>query len=613
MIKKFLFISFALSTLSACGGGSDSNKDQGIKVQGSVVADAYLFDDEALAQVNSRRGTSYSAENGEQGEAELDIWHVCGDVYNSLIEPSLYNQDYDQDGMAETNLTDDAGNLYYNIDLNGDKLGELNIVTAREGIYLNVDMSCDAKADINIDKDFDGISDLNIDVDGDMVADRLIDIDGDGEPDFSYTDSDGVSLAGVKVQLQGKYGEFETVTDDNGKFSFDRIPTGTYTLKADDIALDGSNIWTRTLVEIEEFDDSIGAFRMHQDPIITEVNLNHEAKHQGFWQDFHWYSSDINTEYAVGDSVWVELKAEDPNNRPITAKFSVNYRPETEKVVIGNGVYQYQHTITKADTFEYMISIFAELSNDDGFFGLDGTTDARASMQFMMADYVEPEEFEVETVTVGDERFDNPPDSTYMLVEVKQPIAIDGSVQIDIEVTGPDERITEFHVVGRKDSTTELPKGDNFLFEADIAYPHYNYEIQYFTYSDFLAEREEVVIKIPLDTQLKPTIVDDLLIDGVTATDVMVRVDHTYQLKALYTDPQDDVVQCRFEKAGNHNVGGNGDYIISDWGSCQVEYTFKEVDAVAQFNLNAYVRNSDGIVVWESYDDLKWYKVSVTK
>ncbi|MBL4912644.1 carboxypeptidase-like regulatory domain-containing protein [Shewanella schlegeliana] len=613
MMKKALLVSFTVSALTACGGGGSESEQSGGQVLGSVVADAYLFDDKALARVNSRRGTNYSAENGEQGESELATWHVCGAAYNALIEPALYNKDYNNDGVADTNLTDDEGNLYYNIDLNGDKVAELNLLTDRDGIYLNVDMSCDAKADVNIDQNFDGISDLNIDVDGDMQADRLIDIDGDGKPDFSYTDSDGVSLAGVTVQLKGKYGEFEAVTDDNGQFSFERIPTGTYTLKADDIALDGSNIWTRTLVEIEEFDDSIGAFRMHQDPIITEVNLNHEAKHQGFWQDFHWYSSDINTEYAVGDTVWVELKAEDPNNRPITTKFSVNYRQETEEVVNGNGVYQYQHTITEADTFEYMISVFAQLSNDDGFFGLDGTTDAQASMQFMMADYIEPEELEVETVTVGAEVFDNPPDSTYMLVEVQQPIAIDGSVQIDIEVTGPDERIAEFVVAAKDEANAITAKGDSFVFDASLAQSRYVYEIQYITYIDFLNEREEVFIKIPLDTQLKPALVDDLLIDGVTATDVMARVGQSYQLQALYTDPQDDIVECRFEKAGNHNVGGNGDYIISDWGPCQVEYTFKEEDAVAQFNLNAYVRNSDGIVVWSNYDDHKWYNVSVTK
>ncbi|GIU32747.1 hypothetical protein TUM4433_26150 [Shewanella schlegeliana] len=612
-MKKALLVSFTVSALTACGGGGSESEQSGGQVLGSVVADAYLFDDKALARVNSRRGTNYSAENGEQGESELATWHVCGAAYNALIEPALYNKDYNNDGVADTNLTDDEGNLYYNIDLNGDKVAELNLLTDRDGIYLNVDMSCDAKADVNIDQNFDGISDLNIDVDGDMQADRLIDIDGDGKPDFSYTDSDGVSLAGVTVQLKGKYGEFEAVTDDNGQFSFERIPTGTYTLKADDIALDGSNIWTRTLVEIEEFDDSIGAFRMHQDPIITEVNLNHEAKHQGFWQDFHWYSSDINTEYAVGDTVWVELKAEDPNNRPITTKFSVNYRQETEEVVNGNGVYQYQHTITEADTFEYMISVFAQLSNDDGFFGLDGTTDAQASMQFMMADYIEPEELEVETVTVGAEVFDNPPDSTYMLVEVQQPIAIDGSVQIDIEVTGPDERIAEFVVAAKDEANAITAKGDSFVFDASLAQSRYVYEIQYITYIDFLNEREEVFIKIPLDTQLKPALVDDLLIDGVTATDVMARVGQSYQLQALYTDPQDDIVECRFEKAGNHNVGGNGDYIISDWGPCQVEYTFKEEDAVAQFNLNAYVRNSDGIVVWSNYDDHKWYNVSVTK
>ncbi|MCK8044460.1 carboxypeptidase-like regulatory domain-containing protein [Shewanella sp. 1CM18E] len=611
MIKKFLLVPLALSVLSACGGGGSSESEpSGGQVLGSVVADAYLFDDKALARVNSRRGSNYSAENGEQGEAELDTWHVCGDAYNSLVNPSLYNQDYNNDGVADTNLTDDKGNLYFNIDLNGDKLTELNILTSREGIYLNVDMTCDAKADINIDKDFDGISDLNIDVDGDMVADRLIDIDGDGEPDFSYTDSDGVSLAGVKVLLQGKYGEFETITDDNGKFSFERIPTGSYTLKADDVALDGSNIWTRTIVEIEEFDDSIGAFRMHQDPIITQVNVNNESHQKGFWQDFSWYSSDIETEYAVGDSVWVEVTVEDPNNRPVVGKFNVDSDLGTEEVVTGSGVYQYQHTITAKDADEYMVSIMAELSNDDGFFGLNGMTDVMFGAQFMMADYVETEELEVETVTVGEEVFNNPPDSTYMQVEVQKPIAIDGSVQIDIEVTGPDERITEFHVVGRKDSTAELPKGDSFLFEADSAYPHYTYEIQYLTYNDFLNEREEVYIRIPLDTQLKPAMVDNLLIDGVVATDVMARVGHTYQLKALYSDPQNDVVQCRFEKGGNHSAL---DSVISDWGVCEVGYTFKEEDAVEQFNIRVNIRNSDGIVTWDYYDDLETYDVSVTK
>ncbi|WP_169731772.1 carboxypeptidase-like regulatory domain-containing protein [Shewanella fidelis] len=609
-MKKALFVSFAVSALTACGGGGSESEQSGGQVLGSVVADAYLFDDKALARVNSRRGTNYSAENGEQGEAELATWHVCGDTYNSLIAENLYNQDYDQDGVADTNLTDDKGNLYYNIDLNGDKLAELNTLTSREGIYLNVDMNCDAAADVNIDNNFDGISDLNIDVDGDMVADRLIDIDGDGKPDFSYTDSDGVSLAGVKVLLQGKYGEFETTTDDNGKFSFERIPTGSYTLKADDVALDGSNIWTRTIVEIEEFDDSIGAFRMHQDPIITQVNVNNEQTLTGLWQQFSWWSNDIETEYTVGDTVSVEVTVEDPNNRPVTGKFEVGLRPGSEQVITGSGVYHYQYTITEKDSEEYSISVVAQLSNDDGFFGFDGITDVEAYISFLMADYVESEALEVETVTVGDEVFDNPPDSTYMLVEVQQPIAIDGSVQIDVEVTGPDERVAEFHIVGRKDSTAPLPKGDSLLFEADSAYPQYIYEIQYITYSDYLVESEEVVIKIPLDTKLKPAMVDSLLINGVTATDVMARVGQTYQLKALYSDPQNDVVECRFEKAGNHSTL---DSLVSDWGACEVDYTFKDEDAVDQFNFRVLVRNSDGIITWDNYDDLKWYDVSVTK
>ncbi|MDR8522536.1 carboxypeptidase-like regulatory domain-containing protein [Shewanella fidelis] len=608
-MKKALFVSFAVCALTACGGGSESEQS-GSQVLGSVVADAYLFDDKALARVNSRRGTNYSAENGEQGESELATWHVCGDTYNSLIAENLYNQDYDQDGVADTNLTDEKGNLYYNIDLNGDKLAELNTLTSREGIYLNVDMNCDAAADVNIDNNFDGISDLNIDVDGDMVADRLIDIDGDGKPDFSYTDSDGVSLAGVKVLLQGKYGEFETTTDDNGKFSFERIPTGSYTLKADDVALDGSNIWTRTIVEIEEFDDSIGAFRMHQDPIITQVNVNNEQTLTGLWQDFTWYSSDIETEYAIGDTVSVEVIVEDPNQRPITAKFSADLELGTEEIIAADGVFKYQHQITEKDAEEYMVSIMAELSNDDGFFGLNGMTDVQLGAQFMMADYVETEELEVESVTVGDEVFDNPPDSTYMLVEVQQPIAIDGSVQIDIEVTGPDERIANFYVIGIKDSFAPVPKGDSFLFEADTAYPQYIYEIQYGTYLDYLDEREEVVIKIPLDTKLKPAIVNNLLINGVVATDVMARVGHTYQLQGLYSDPQNDVVECRFEKAGNHSAL---DSVISDWGACEVDYTFKAEDAVDQFNITVFVRNSDDIVVWQDYDDAKWYDVSVTK
>lgn len=611
-MKKAIIFPLAISVLAACGGGgsSDSNQDQGIQVQGTVVADAYLFDDDALTRINARRGTTYSAENGEQGESDLATWHVCGAAYNSLLNPSLYNQDLDKDGVADTNLTDDAGNLYYNIDLDGDSKAELNLLTQREGIYLNVDMSCDAQADINIDKDFDGISDLNIDVDGDMVADRLIDIDGDGEPDFSYTDSDGVSLAGVKVLLQGKYGEFETITDDNGKFSFERIPTGSYTLKADDVALDGSNIWTRTIVEVEEFDDSIGAFRMHQDPIITQVNVNNEQTLTGLWQEFSWYSSDIETEYAIGDTVWVEVTVEDPNQRPITAKFTADLELGTEEIIAADGVFKYQHQITEKDAEEYMVSIMAELSNDDGFFGLNGMTDVQLGAQFMMADYVETEELEVETVTVGDEVFDNPPDSTYMLVEVQQPIAIDGSVQIDIEVTGPDERIANFYVIGIKDSFAPVPKGDNFLFEADTAYPQYIYEIQYGTYLDYLDEHEEVVIKIPLDTELKPAVVDNLLVDGVTATDVMARVGGTYLLKALYSDPQNDVVECRFEKAGNHSAL---DSLVSDWGVCEVDYTFKAEDAVDQFNFRVLVRNSDGIITWDNYDDLETYDVSVTK
>ncbi|MCG9732095.1 carboxypeptidase-like regulatory domain-containing protein [Shewanella sp. Isolate13] len=611
MMKKAILFPLAVSVLSACGGGSsDGNQAQEIQVLGTVVADAYLFDDEALNRVNSRRGTSYSAENGEQGEADLATWHVCGAAYNSLVEPNLYNQDVDKDGVADTNLTDDEGNLYYNIDLNGDKVAELNLLTQREGIYLNVDMSCDAKADINIDNNFDGISDLNIDVDGDMKADRLIDIDGDGKPDFSYTDSDGVSLAGVTVQIEGKYGSFETVTDDNGQFSFERIPTGSYTLKADDVALDGSNIWTRTQVEIEEFDDSIGAFRMHQDPVITKVNVNNEQTLKGFWQDFSWYSSDIETEYAIGDTVSVEITVEDPNQRPVTAKFTADLELGTEEIIEADGVFKYQHQITEKDAEEYMVSIMAELSNDDGFFGLNGMTDVQLGAQFMMADYVESEELEVETVTVGDEVFNNPPDSTYMLVEVQQPIAIDGSVQIDVEVTGPAERIAEFYVVGRKDLIVDVLKGDSYLFDASIAHPQYVYEIQYITYLDYLDEREEVVIKIPLDTERKPAIVDGLMIDGVVATDVMARVGETYQLKALYTDPQDDVVQCRFEKAGNHSAS---DYLISDWGVCEVDYTFKAEDAVDQFNIRVNIRNSDGIVVWQDYDDLKTYDVSVTK
>ncbi|WP_108945573.1 carboxypeptidase-like regulatory domain-containing protein [Shewanella halifaxensis] len=610
MMKKALFVSFAVSALTACGGGGSESEQSGGQVLGSVVADAYLFDDKALARVNSRRGTNYSAENGEQGEAELATWHVCGDTYNSLIAENLYNQDYDQDGVADTNLTDDKGNLYYNIDLNGDKLAELNTLTSREGIYLNVDMNCDAAADVNIDNNFDGISDLNIDVDGDMVADRLIDIDGDGKPDFSYTDSDGVSLAGVKVLLQGKYGEFETTTDDNGKFSFERIPTGSYTLKADDVALDGSNIWTRTIVEIEEFDDSIGAFRMHQDPIITQVNVNNEQTLTGLWQQFSWWSNDIETEYTVGDTVSVEVTVEDPNNRPVTGKFEVGLRPGSEQVITGSGVYHYQYTITEKDSEEYSISVVAQLSNDDGFFGFDGITDVEAYISFLMADYVESEALEVETVTVGDEVFVNQPDSTYMQVEVQQPIGIDGSVQIDIEVTGPDERIANFYVIGIKDSFAPVPKGDSFLFEADTAYPQYIYEIQYGTYLDYLDEREEVVIKIPLDTKLKPAIVNNLLINGVVATDVMARVGHTYQLQGLYSDPQNDVVECRFEKAGNHSAL---DSVISDWGACEVDYTFKAEDAVDQFNITVFVRNSDDIVVWQDYDDAKWYDVSVTK
>ncbi len=609
-MKKALFVSFAVSALTACGGGGSESEQSGGQVLGSVVADAYLFDDKALARVNSRRGTNYSAENGEQGEAELATWHVCGDTYNSLIAENLYNQDYDQDGVADTNLTDDKGNLYYNIDLNGDKLAELNTLTSREGIYLNVDMNCDAAADVNIDNNFDGISDLNIDVDGDMVADRLIDIDGDGKPDFSYTDSDGVSLAGVKVLLQGKYGEFETTTDDNGKFSFERIPTGSYTLKADDVALDGSNIWTRTIVEIEEFDDSIGAFRMHQDPIITQVNVNNEQTLTGLWQQFSWWSNDIETEYTVGDTVSVEVTVEDPNNRPVTGKFEVGLRPGSEQVITGSGVYHYQYTITEKDSEEYSISVVAQLSNDDGFFGFDGITDVEAYISFLMADYVESEALEVETVTVGDEVFVNQPDSTYMQVEVQQPIGIDGSVQIDIEVTGPDERIANFYVIGIKDSFAPVPKGDSFLFEADTAYPQYIYEIQYGTYLDYLDEREEVVIKIPLDTKLKPAIVNNLLINGVVATDVMARVGHTYQLQGLYSDPQNDVVECRFEKAGNHSAL---DSVISDWGACEVDYTFKAEDAVDQFNITVFVRNSDDIVVWQDYDDAKWYDVSVTK
>lgn len=609
-MKKALLISFAVSALTACGGGGSESEQSVGQVLGSVVADAYLFDDKALARVNSRRGTNYSAENGEQGEAELATWHVCGDTYNSLIADNLYNQDYDQDGVADTNLTDDKGNLYYNIDLNGDKLAELNTLTSREGIYLNVDMNCDAAADVNIDNNFDGISDLNIDVDGDMIADRLIDIDGDGKPDFSYTDSDGVSLAGVKVLLQGKYGEFETITDDNGKFSFERIPTGSYTLKADDVALDGSNIWTRTIVEIEEFDDSIGAFRMHQDPIITQVNVNNEQTLTGLWQQFSWWSDDIETEYTVGDTVSVEITVEDPNDRPVIGKFEVGLRPGSEQVITGSGVYHYQYTITEKDTEEYSISVVAQLSNDDGFFGFDGITDVEAYISFLMADYVESEELEVETVTVGDEVFVNQPDSTYMQVEVQQPIAIDGSVQIDVEVSGPDERVAEFHIVGRKDSTADLPKGDSLLFEADSAYPHYVYEIQYITYSDYLVESEEVFIEIPLDTKLKPAMVDSLLINGVTATDVMARVGETYQLKALYSDPQDDVVECRFEKTGNHSVL---DRVISDWGVCEVDYTFKDEDAVDQFSITVLVRNSDGIITWDNYDDAKGYYVSVTK
>lgn len=610
MIKKLILTSFAASMLGACGGSDGSGDINSSRtLVGTMVADGYLFDGNAMAYLNARRSQVF---RNQSGPAQLDkeSWHLCGDSYNGLIAPNKYNLDTDGNGTKETNLTDDKGNLYYNLDLDGDRAWDLNIIGEQDGIALNIDLDCDAKADLNLDTNHDLVADLNIDVDGDLIADRLIDIDGDGEADFSYTESGGVSLAGVTVRIEGQYGSFEAVTDDKGVFKFDRIPDGEYLLSADAKAIDGSHIWTRTQVLVTEQEDSLGAMRMHQDPVVTQVVVNNELTFTGLWNDFL-ESSD--KQVSPGDELTVRIKVEDPNNRPVEVHFSTTLNNEVMVESVDGHVYEYRHTVAASD-FESVnwMRIYARLDNGDGFHGLDGYIDAYADVRFNAGDWwVEPEDIRILSATVGSESFKHTIDHPVMDVYVTQPLAIDGMVDIAIEVEGPSDRTAEFHYATKDEFIGETIHGDAFTFDASKAQPRYTYQINYVTYTDFLSERDEVMINIPLDTDSTPANVEGLSINGVAASQVMARVGDTASLTPEISNIQGDIVECKFMKSGNHNVE-NG-HMIRDWGDCSAVYQFLQEDAVSEFAINVYVRNSDGIVTWDDYDDLKWYPVAVTQ
>ncbi|MBY6186644.1 carboxypeptidase-like regulatory domain-containing protein [Marinobacter hydrocarbonoclasticus] len=608
MIRHSLSLMALSLLLAGCGGsGSDADSGSGLQMKGTLEAEKYLFDQQALTRISRPHHFADLLAQGEQGPADLATWHLCGDAYNGLIAPALWDQDTNGDGKPELNLTDEAGNLYYNLDLNGDGRSDLNTLTHIEGIHINVDTSCDAKPDVNLDTNGDWKADLNIDVDGDMVADRLIDIDGDGQPDFSFTETGGVLLSGVPVRLTGKYGEFETVTDENGHFQFDRIPTGEYQLKADALAIDGSNIWTRTTVVIDEFSDPIGAFRMHQDPVVTQLEIDGVAQavltqEASIWQE---------QPYSVGDSVTMAIVVEDPNNRPIQAFYEPDF--EAPQPLPGNdGRIEFTYRITPEDAQTWAKSILFFYFNDDGFMGLDGMVDGRAYFSFDIADYVEPNPLTITRVTVGDEVFENVEQPSYFLVEPQTPIKMGEQLAIRVDVEGNGDRTGQFYYQDN-DLNPVTVDGDELLFDTLEASPRYTYKIQYATWTEGSGNQQSAEVWLKLDTDKQPARLHSLMLNGVDSSQLMGRVGQTVTLSPVIDNPNGDTVYCRFERHGNFTVEP-GTHLISDWGSCEVDYTLVEEDAIDMFNFLVSVRNEDGILseLWD-YDDSRHFDVSVTK
>ncbi|MBW3138360.1 carboxypeptidase-like regulatory domain-containing protein [Ferrimonas balearica] len=603
------FSMIALSLLLAgCGGGSsDEGQDSGLAMQGTLQADKHLFDPAAMARISRPHNFADLLAQGEQGPADLATWHVCGDRYNREVPEARWNLDTDGDLKPDLNLTDDDGNLYYNIDLDNDGWADINLLTYNEGIHLNVDTNCDAKADVNIDLNFDYKADLNIDVDGDMVADRLIDIDGDGQPDFSFTNTGGVLLSGVPVKLTGKYGEFEAVTDENGRFEFERIPTGEYRLEADALAIDGSKIWTRTQITLDEFNDSIGAFRMHQDPIITQIEVDGEAQETLTQQANAW----PDHEYSIGDSVTLAIVVEDPNQRPLQAYNEPDFQ-SPELLPGNNGRFEMTYQITEADAQSEAKGIQFFYFNDDGFMGFDGMVDGRAYFSLPMADYVEAEPLTIKRVMVGDEVFENVDQPSYFLVEPETPVAVDAKLWLRVEVEGPADRQSYFSYMGlNHDNITS--DSDEILFDGTLATPRYIYKVQYSTWTDGIPNGESAEIWLKLDTDKQPATLQSLLINGADSKDLMGRVGQTLVLEPVINNPNGDEVSCKFERHGNFGPGADNG-LISDWGACQATYTLVQADAVDMFNFSISVRNEDGILSehWD-YDDSRGFDVSVTQ
>ncbi len=605
--KPLISLSLLPLLLAGCGGGSDDTPGNAVALQGHLQADGYLFNPQAMARVSRPRHFADLLAQGEQGEADLATWHVCGDAYNNLVAEARWNLDTDGDGQADTNLTDDLGNLYYNIDRDNDGRADLNILTGREGIHLNVDTSCDGKADVNIDLSGDRKADLNIDVDGDMIADRLIDIDGDGQPDFSFTETGGVLLSGVPVKLTGKHGEFETVTDDNGHFQFDRIPTGQYRLEADALAIDGSNIWTRTLINIEEFDGSIGAFRMHQDPVITHLEVNGVVEPTLTQQANSWPEQP----FAIGDAVTLAMMIEDPNQRPIRAQFQDTFGLPVD-VEGDNGRFEMTYHITAANAEDKALGVVASYFNDDGFMGLDGQVDGRAYFTLKMADYVETDPLAITRVTVGDDVFENLEQPPYFLVQPEAPIAQGEQVMIRVDVEGSGDRIGQF-VYQDVAMNPVIIDSDELLFDTSLASPRYTYKIQYATWTDGINNQQSAEIWLKLATDKQPATLQSLMINGADSSELMGRVGQTLTLEPVISNPNGDEVSCKFERHGNFGPEG-GDSLIRDWGVCEATYTLVQADAIDTFNLLVTIRNSDGILAehWD-YDDVRHFNVSVTQ
>lgn len=393
---------------------------------------------------------------------------------------------------------------------------------------------------------------------------------------------------------------FNTTSDSSGHWSIDGLTRGNYTIDIHGKSKSGQNIWNTTYNQFVASSADLGDFALTSQPVLRSVTLIRAGRAP---QDLPLTSSvqngnNLPNDLVVGETVSLNIVAEDPNNLPITI--------QTGEAHSGLSI---SHTVTAQDLVASTFSMIAALTNNDSISAIqNANADLQVTVNFVQAVSVEGA---VNNVSVNGKQY--VPDPNHQNSVTTDPVDPNQPVQIGVDAAAvPNLYVNSYwdYNTGDQNSFTtnsyQIP-----LTPLKHVYALHSYVETGNQQNMQNAARAYLTVPLLIDdkpAQLSSTLTVNGLSVSNVPTDPVFHVGDVLSIVANGTDPNGRPITYRFAVLN----GGTGTQ--TDWSTSNAyQYTLTDTDATSTFTLRVWVQNDDGRNVQSDYDQVFDYHLKVSQ